>query len=291
MDASSVARAVSVTSMTSGDHACLEYDDDASRWEIRAAYTAIGLCQGEQVMLFTDPATRPGAAVEQLRAHGLQDEDALVDGRLIVLDEVPGFDAAAGFTPGARVRLWMELTMRARLQGYSGVRIMGDMGWAAAPGFDHDLLVEYECGLSALFADIGFTAVCEYDRRMFGDGLLRRIHGAHPKKVLPRLDALDVARRGPELRIAGEADLNTREEFAAALVDALHATDRPAVLDLTELCFMDAHSATTVVRLASHLPGDRSLEVRCRPAQGRLIRLCGASEVPQLVVKAGCFAQ
>lgn len=290
MDASSVARAVSVTSMTSGDHACLEFDDDASRWEIRAVYTDIGLSQGEQVMLFTGPATDPGTAVTQLRAHGFRRETALMAGQLVVLNDIPGFDAATGFKPEDRVRLWLEFTMQARLQGFPGIRIMEDMSWAAAPDFDHDLLVEYESGLSPLFAEIGCTAVCEYDRRAFDGGLMNRLHRAHPKRVLPRLGALDVTRIGTELRIAGEADLNTREELDSALSHALSGLDRPTVLDLTGLCFMDGHSASLLVRLARRLPGDQLLEARCRPAQARVIRLCGATEVPQLIVKEGCYA-
>ncbi|WP_030607683.1 MEDS domain-containing protein [Streptomyces sclerotialus] len=291
MDASSAVRAVSVTSMTSGDHACLGFDDDASRWELRAAYTEIGLTRGEQVILFTDPVTTPSAAVACLRAGGLRGGTALTNGQLVVYNESPGFDAAVGFVPGKRARLWMELTMRARLQGFAGIRIMADMGWAAGSGTNHDLLVEYERGLSPLFADIGFTAICEYDRRKYDDGLLSRVLRAHPKKVLPRLGALDVTRAGTALQVAGDADVNTRAEFGSAISDALAGPGRPSVIDLTELCFMDVHSASLVVRLASRLPGDQSLEVRCRPAQAKVIRLCGVAKVPQLIVKEGCYAR
>ncbi|MGW5863512.1 MEDS domain-containing protein [Streptomyces sp. NPDC055239] len=284
MDASSVTRTVSVTRMNSGDHACLGFDDDESRWEVRAAYAEIGLSRGEKVLLFTDRATTPAVAAEQLSACGFPLGPALMDGRLVVVNEVPGYDPATGFDPSERAQTWVELTDRARLDGFSGIRVVGDMGWAAEPGVDQDLLVAYETELSPLFTKIGFTAVCEYDRRKFGDGLLGRIHLAHPKRVLGRLGALDITRTGTELRIAGDVDLATHEEFDAALTHALAGPDRPRVLDLSELCFMDMRGASTLVRLASGLPRGHLLSIRCRPVQDKAIRLCGAAEVPQLVL-------
>jgi len=284
MDASSVTRTVSVTRMNSGDHACLGFDDDESRWEVRAAYADIGLSRGEQVLFFTDRSTTPALAAEQLSASGFPLGPALMDGRLVVVNEVPGYDPAVGFDPSERVDTWVELTDKARHKGFSGIRIVGDMGWAAEPSVDQDLLVEYESELSPLFTKIGFTAVCEYDRRKFGDGLLGRIHHAHPKRVLGRLGALHITRTGDELRIAGDVDLATREEFDTALTHALTGPDRPRVLDLSELCFIDMHGASTLVRLASRLPCGHLLAIRCHPLQGKLIRLCGAAEVPQLVL-------
>ncbi|MER5253095.1 MULTISPECIES: MEDS domain-containing protein [unclassified Streptomyces] len=287
MDSSSVTRTVSVTRMNSGDHACLGFDDDETRWELRAAYADIGISRGEQVVFFTDRTTTPDVAAEQLSSTGFPLDPALMDGRLVVVNEVPGYDPATGFDPVERAQTWVELTDKARLDGFSGIRVVGDMGWAAEPGVDQDLLVEYEAGLSPLFAKIGFTAVCEYDRRKFGDGVLGRIQHAHPKRLLRHLGALDITRYGTELRVAGDIDLATREEFDSALAHALAGPDRPLVLDLSELCFMDVHGASTLVRLASRLPCGHLIAVRGRPEQDKLLRLCGAAEVPQLVLGEG----
>ncbi|MFG2501885.1 MEDS domain-containing protein [Streptomyces sp. NPDC048441] len=287
MDASSAGRAVSVTRMNSGDHACLGFDDEESRWELRAAYADIGLSRGERVVFFTDPATTPAIAAEHLSASGFPLGPALMDGRLSVVNEVPGYDPVTGFDPAERARTWVEMTDQARHQGFAGLRAVGDMCWAAEPDVDQDLLVEYESGLTPLFAEIGFTAICEYDRRKFDDGLIGRIHVAHPKRVLHRLGALDISRTGTVLRIAGDVDLATREEFDSALAHALTGPGRPRVLDLSELCFMDVHGASRLVRLARGLPRDQVLMVRCHPVQDKVIRLCGAADVPQLVLGEG----
>ncbi|MEV0321959.1 MEDS domain-containing protein [Streptomyces sp. NPDC050658] len=287
MDASSAPRTVSVTRMNSGDHACLGFDDEDDRWELRAAFTDIGLARGEQVMFFTDPETTADSTAERLHAAGICAEAALRRGQLVVVNEVPGYDPDSGFDVAERAQTWVTLTDQARRQGFSGLRVIGDMGWAAAPDVDHQLLVSYEAGLAPVFAATGFTAMCEYDRRRFGAGLLGRIRQAHPMKVLHRLGALDIARTGGELRIAGDVDLRTRAEFGTALTRALTGPARPTALDLSELCFIDVHSAALLVRLARALPRDEPVAVRCRPAQHKVIRLCGAAEVPQLVLAEG----
>ncbi|MGW2349543.1 hypothetical protein [Actinacidiphila glaucinigra] len=57
MDSGTVPRTVPVDRMASGDHACLGFQDEDDRWEIRAAFTAIGLARGERVLLLTGPGT------------------------------------------------------------------------------------------------------------------------------------------------------------------------------------------------------------------------------------------
>lgn len=291
MDASACARPVSALRVSDGDHACLAFDDHASRWQVRAAYIEQGLARGEQVVLFTDPATTVRGVAARLEACGSAVDSGLAAGQLLLCTEIAGFDPSCGLDPDARIRFWLELATRARAQGFTGVRIVADMGWAAGSGVDHDVLVEYESRLSTVLADINLTAVCEYDQRLFDERLLQRIGRAHPKKVLPRLDALEFTRVGTELWAAGEADLATRDEFDAVLADALAGPDRITVLDLCELCFMDGHSARTIVRLARRRPSGRLLTVRCLPIQNQLLRLCNASAVPHLVVQEECFAQ
>ncbi|GGY08070.1 hypothetical protein GCM10010358_71460 [Streptomyces minutiscleroticus] len=227
----------------------------------------------------------------RLEACGSAVDSGLAAGQLLLCTEIAGFDPSCGLDPDARIRFWLELATRARAQGFTGVRIVADMGWAAGSGVDHDVLVEYESRLSTVLADLNLTAVCEYDQRLFDERLLQRIGRAHPKKVLPRLDALEFTRVGTELWAAGEADLATRDEFDAVLADALAGPDRITVLDLCELCFMDGHSARTIVRLARRRPAGRLLTVRCLPIQNQLLRLCNASAVPHLVVQEECFAQ
>lgn len=285
MDSGTAPRAVSVDRMASGDHACLGFDDDAARWEIRAAFAGIGLSRGERVMFFTDPRTGAEETVHRLTRLGVRAGRALAEGSLVVVDETPGYDQGAGFGPEDRAATWAEVAEAAHREGYPGIRAVGDMSWALRPDLDHDGLVAYEASLTPVFARIGFTAICEYDRRRFTPELLGRVSAAHPATVLQCLDALRVEHSDGILSMSGDADLATRAEFEFGLREAFDApTGPPRIIDLSELAFIDAHCAATLVRRVTGLEPSARLVLRCPPLHARMLRLCGATEVPQLYV-------
>jgi anti-anti-sigma regulatory factor len=283
-----VPRTLSVDRMASGDHACLGFDNDDARWEIRAAFAESGLHRGEQVLLFLDPATTAEETITRLSALGVRAARALALGSLVILDNgIPGYDPATGFDPEAHAATWVRATDDAHRQGFPGIRAVGDMSWVLQ-GVDHDSLIAYEAALTPVFADIGFTAICEYDRRRFTPDLLGRVSAAHPTSVLQRLDALHIEHADGTLVISGDADLATRSEFEFGLREAFESPDGPPrLIDLTELSFIDAHCAALLVRRTADLDPAARLVLRCPPLHARTLRLCGATEVPQLFLVEG----
>ncbi|MEU1617299.1 MEDS domain-containing protein [Streptomyces sp. NPDC005722] len=277
MDSGTVPRTVPVDRMASGDHACLGFQDEDDRWEIRAAFTAIGLARGERVLLSTGPGTSPAEAVGRLTAHGVGAAEAVCHNALVITPEVPGYDAAGA---------WAALTNTAHRQGFSGLRVAGDMSWALGPGLDRDRLLGHETAMTAILAGLGLTAICEYDQRRFAAPLLDRLRAAHPVCVRPRQDPLRAERSGGTLALRGDADLATRNDFELAVRHAFSAPGGPpSRVDLTRLSFIDARCAVVLIRhVASLGPADR-VTIRCPRLHARTLRLCGATEVPQLLLE------
>ena len=60
------------------------------------------------------------------------------------------------------------------------------------------------------------------------------------------------------LRVAGEIDLVTRDEWARALAEAA-ATSDDLYVDLTDVTFIDVGGATALARAATNLPPGRRL--------------------------------
>ncbi|MDX3076743.1 MEDS domain-containing protein [Streptomyces sp. NPDC088354] len=276
MDSGTVPRTVPVDRMASGDHACLGFEDEEARWEVRAAFTAIGLGQGERVLLFSGRGTPPAEAVTRLTALGVRASEAVRRGALVITPLVPGYDSASA---------WTALTDTARRLGYRGLRAAGDMSWALRPGLDRDRLVGHEAAMTQVLAGLGLTAVCEYDQRRFHASLLARVRAAHPMCLRPPSGALHVERLGGTLALSGDADLATRTDFEVGLRHAFGSpAGPPCVIDLTGLGFIDARCAGVLIRHAASLgPADR-VTVRCPRLHARTLRLCGATEVPQLVL-------
>jgi anti-anti-sigma factor len=66
---------------------------------------------------------------------------------------------------------------------------------------------------------------------------------------MPQLGHIDTARRDDTclFRLSGEFDLSNAWRIQDALIDAIRHEDRDIVVDLTEVCFMDAQLVRALV--------------------------------------------
>ncbi|WNI16520.1 MEDS domain-containing protein [Actinacidiphila sp. ITFR-21] len=251
-------RTVAVERLGPGDHACLWFGAQEERWALRAAFATGGLVRGERVMLFTGPGTAEAETLDRLASLGVP----VGGGRVEVVREEPGYVPGRGFDPAARMAYWERAAEDASARGFTGLRLAGDMGWASEPDVDRGELAAYEVALTTALAELGTTALCEYDRA----GPDREpILAAHPLDVPPAPGTLHERRSGDVLLLAGDADRADRPAFERAV-------RRPglAAVDLTGLAFVDAYSVRVLL--------GTGLRLRCTAGQARLLALCGAAD-------------
>jgi hypothetical protein len=276
-----------VDRLQSGDHAFFGYSDDDARWEVLSVFTQQGLARDEKVGLLVDVGYSADWVAERVAGGGAAARRALRDGRLVV-SNAPRF-ARGGFdcerlVEGARRRLDTVLA-----EGYTGLRSASEMSLALAP-IDHlGQAVEYEIALHAsLFSGqqrSRYTALCYWDERLFGGtDAMKEARCVHPVILLPRTGTLHATVSGNRVSVTGESDLASRAEFDAALRSLAGLPATTLVLDITDLSFFDAHSASAVLRLAAGLTAPRRLEVHCRSGQRRRLHLLGGQSLPQLSV-------
>jgi hypothetical protein len=280
------ALAVGVDRLQPGDHAFLAFCDDEERWEILRTFTQRGFARDERVILLVDASYSPDEVAARV-ASGVTATLAVDSGRLVV-------SATPRFGPGAfdakrlvaEARAGVDAAVRA---GYCGMRAASEMSLALAPVDRLKQAMEYETLLhETLFAGQAArrcTAMCMWDERLFrGEPTMDAVRAIHPVTVLSQPGTLHVAVTTVGVRLTGDSDMATREEFTAALrVLAL----RPAatlVLDIADLSFLDVYSASRVLRLAAGLVPPRRLEVRCRNMHRRMLHALGARSVAQLSI-------
>ena len=280
-------RAVGVDRLQPGDHAFFSYSDDETRWDILSVFTQQGFARDEKVGLLVD-VDYPAEWVAERVAGGAAEARRALRGGQLVVSNAPRFARgefdAARLVEGARRRLDTVLA-----EGYSGLRSASEMSLALAPVDHLGQAVEYEIALHAsLFSDqerSRYTALCYWDERLFGaTDAMKEARSVHPVVLLPRIGTLHVAVSGNRISLTGESDLASRDEFDAALRTLAALPAATLVLDIADLSFFDAHSASAVLRLAGGLSAQRRLEVRCRGGQRRLLHLLGARSVRQLSI-------
>jgi hypothetical protein len=173
--------------------------------------------------------------------------------------------------------------------GYSGLRSASEMSLALAPAESLDQVLEYETVVhETLFAQQAsrqVTALCHWDQRRFGgEPAMDAVRAIHPVTVLDRIGTLHVAPTTAGVRITGDSDVTTRAEFTGALRTLAARPEATLVLDIADLSFLDAHSASRVLELAAGLVPPRRLEVRCRNTHRRILRVLGGRSIPQLSI-------
>jgi hypothetical protein len=280
-------RAVGVDRLQPGDHAFFSYSDDETRWDILSVFTQQGFARHEKVGLLVDVGQSADWVAERVTGGTAAARRALHGGQLVVSNAPRfargGFDATR-LVEGARRRLDTVLA-----EGYTGLRSASEMSLALAP-IDHlGQAVEYEIALHAsLFSEQQrscYTALCYWDERLFGGtDAMKEARSVHPVVLLPRIGTLHVTASGNRVSLTGESDLASRAEFDAALRSLAGLPADTLVLDIADLSFFDAHSASAVLRLAAGLTSPRRLEVHCRGAQRRLLHLLGGRTVARLSV-------
>ena len=280
-------RAVGVDRLQPGDHAFFSYSDDETRWDVLSVFTQQGFARDEKVGLLVDVGYSADWVAERVAGDPRAARRALRGGQLVVSNAPRfargGFNAAR-LVEGARRRLDTVLA-----EGYTGLRSASEMSLALAP-IDHlGQAVEYEIALHAsLFSEqqrSRYTALCYWDERLFGEtDAMKEARSVHPVVLLPRIGTLHATVSGNRVSLTGESDLASRDEFDAALRALAVLPATTLVLDIADLSFFDAYSASAVLRLAAELTAPRRLEVHCRGAQRRLLHVLGGRSITQLSI-------
>jgi anti-anti-sigma regulatory factor len=283
----------SVHDVGPGDHLCLTFADDAERRPVVAEYLSAGLSRGERVLYFVDRTT-PGIVLDWLASTGVDTGPALLDGRLRVVPATDSYLASGRFDPATMVTTVRREVDASVAEGFAGLRICGEMGWAAREGVATAELAEYEREVDALFAERPVSAVCQYDVRLFAADRLDVLDGCHRGSLAPSPlyggDSLRLVPTGRadrrRLRVVGTVDDGTRGHFVAALDAVLH---RPGdvVLDMSDLDFIDVAGLRALADVAARLGGYRRVRIEhLAPVLCDVVRLVGWDRVPGLVLRS-----
>ena len=275
-----------VENLQPGDHACLTFSDDEERIDIVAAFVRDGLRLGQKVLCLTEAVPEATLAGE-LGQRGLPVDVAAEVGQLTVMGSGDVFISGGSFSMIHMIGTMRDEIEKARREGYHGLRITSDMCWALRPVSGISQLMDYETALSKLLAEQKATAVCQYDRQCFDTVTLAGVvahHGLTVAAVTYHDDALlRICRQHvpPGIRVAGEIDYRAAGPFKQALTEALGLDDHIDV-NLSQLRFIDAAIAGTLLQAAISIAPPRVMTVRCRPLVHKVLEILGANDIASL---------
>lgn len=272
-----------------GDHVCWTFEDDLVRDAVLAAHVRAGVRAGHKVVYFPHSSS-PEQVLEGLSGAGVDVAALTAAGQLGVHSAREAYLGTGRFDPAAMINGCLDACARARAEGYPGLRLAGDMAWAAEPVAGGDRLGWYEARVNEVYADGYAIGLCLYDGRLFPRSAMRPVLAAHPAAVDAATEEgwtpLLRIRRDPTaggLRLEGGADLSNRGSLVAML-ETLRDTDTGSlpVLDVTDLRFADVGTAHSILVAAARTGGLRVVGATAHLR--RLLHFVGADRVPGLVI-------
>jgi len=165
------------------DHLCCLYETEEEHRALLAPYLRQGLELGEKVLYIVDAHTAE-TVLKYLRDGGVKVEPYLANGQLSILTPGDAYMQDGTFDPDRMIDLLRSETERALAEGYSALRVTGEMTWAlrGLPGAER--LIEYEAKLNRFFPGSKCLALCQYDRRRFQPDMLLDVLATHPIAVV-----------------------------------------------------------------------------------------------------------
>jgi hypothetical protein len=277
---------MAVTQMRLGDHAFAHYADDDLRWELLGAYCALGLANGEKVVVLADPAVSDDDAYQQLFPDGGFAEEALATGQLTFQDMHAMIHPDRRFTAERQIGKLFEEIERARGQGYAGLRAAIDMAWVHDWGLPVEGVIHRETHADALFARGHYAELCSYDRRNFDPEVIEAMRVGHPTALLERPGDLEAYHSINGLRLIGDADMVTRDQLIVALRRAFDDASGVGrlLVDLSRLAFLSAACAADLLRLISQADGFQRVDVHCSPFHAHVLYRLGSGQITRLYV-------
>jgi PAS domain S-box-containing protein len=169
----------SLKQLRPGDHLCHLYASEDEHRAVLTPFLQHGLERGERVLYVADFHT-PSEILKYLRDAGLDVGAYQARDQLRLLTPAEAYVRDGTFDPLRMIALLEQETDQARRDGYTALRVTGEMTWAlrGLPGSDR--LIEYEIALDRFFATHAALAICQYDRRRFSPDMLLRVIEVHP---------------------------------------------------------------------------------------------------------------
>jgi ABC-type transporter Mla MlaB component len=226
-----------------GEHACCRFADPIDRERLALAFVLDGLQRGHKVVYLSN-ADDTSQLTPRLAGADAAVEPAIARGQVDVRAARDTYLDRGAFDATRMVAFVREEHTQALAEGYTGLSLTGEMGWALSGGVPADAVADYERRLDADIPDASSIVLCQYDHRELGASRLSAVALSHGVDASPELGVIGRdgslsamrIRGGPTLRLAGELDFGCATALAEVLDGHFHG---PLAVDLADLSFVD----------------------------------------------------
>jgi hypothetical protein len=166
-----------------GDHLCSIYSTKEQQFSAIASFFKEGLDNNQKCIYIADENSKEEVLLE-LAKRGIGVGTFIASRQLLVLGKHETYLKNGAFEPSAMIRLLRETEQAGISEGYSGVRITGEMTCLCENTVAHDRLIEYESSLNDFFPQSKVAAICQYNESKFSPETLKEVLHTHPLVII-----------------------------------------------------------------------------------------------------------
>ena len=181
-----------------GDHLCLIYENAAEQLATVVPYIQAGLARGERCLCIADDLSI-AAVAQALAAAGTDVARERRRGALRMLTKQDSYLKSGKFDPQMMIGFLRSARHGVLADGFSGLRVTGEMSWALGPESGCDRLIEYEALLNTLAKDSPSMFLCLYDSTRFDPVVIHDVLRTHPIAIVGDLVCPNPYYEPPEL--------------------------------------------------------------------------------------------
>jgi signal transduction histidine kinase len=213
-----------IVRLRQGDHLCLIYDHAAERMAALVPFLERGLAAGERCLYLADGVSTD--RVERaLSEEGIDLDRERERGGLVFLNRRDAYLKDGRFDPGAMTDLLRQAEQEALDDGFTGLRMAGEMNWCLGDEPGTERFLEYEAMLNRFLEGSRSIGLCQYERSRFAPRLVYDILRTHPVAVLGEEICPNAFYEPPEM-VLGPTSLDDRVDWMIAQLRQARANER-----------------------------------------------------------------
>lgn len=164
-------------------HVCAFFNSRDEEYSVLGPYLKEGLESRERVVTIVDPKLVDDHS-RRLGAIGVDAKGQAEDGNLRVVPWDQAYLKDGFFDMDRMLNMIAQVLSQGRSEGYEGMRLMGNMGWAYLGCKGTERIVEYESRANQVLERFGQPAVCVYDASKMSGALMMDILRTHPMTLI-----------------------------------------------------------------------------------------------------------
>ncbi len=177
-----LALAAAFKTLSPSAHLCSLHAHESEQLAIAAHFIRAGLERGEKCIYVAEEGTEHHVR-QALLDSGVDVADAMRRNALVLTTPAAARLKGNSFDPYRMLLFWKRAGEGARREGFPALRGASGMGWILKSVPETQRWIEYEARLTTLAEETRCMVLCQYDKRLFGAGLLVNAVRMHPMLI------------------------------------------------------------------------------------------------------------